>query len=139
MTDIKQFILANGDEIVCEVLEWADEQTPDMVVRRAFKVITLDDHIRGMRFYTLRPWMLYQSGKDVYNTINSMHIVAEANPSKKILTQYEASIEEAEQDEEVISERIEKATQRFKQAQEKTADSNNNIVYFGRFNKDKLH
>lgn len=147
-SDIKQFILSNGDEIICQVVEWADDVEVDMVVRRAYKIVTVDDPIKGMRFYTVRPWLLMQSGNDVFNTINSQHIIAEGNPTEELLVQYRRSIDESEMDqEELMNQKVDRAAKRFKEIQDKITSqievendsSTSNVIYFGNHDKDKLH
>ena len=143
MADVKQFILANGDEIVCEVVEWASDTDPDLVVRRAYKIVTVDDPVRGIRYFTLRPWMIYQSGDDIFNTVNSNHIIAEGNPHINIMRQYKDAMDEAEKDQEEFKERVEKLAEKLATASEEEIinkdSSSDNIVYFGKFDKDKLH
>ena len=142
MTDIKQFIMANGDEIVCEVLEWASEVDPDMVVRKAFKVVQIDDPIRGIRYFTLRPWMLYQIGDEIFNTINTNHIVSEGNPSPQLFHQYQTAIRETEKQDEEFEERVTAMAEKLEDMMEDTINkdsSQDNIVYLGKFDKGKLH
>ena len=63
MNEIKHFKLSNGEEIVCDVIEWpdVDGDSPDIVVRNALKLLRLEllneDNIR---YYQFRPWMVYQ-------------------------------------------------------------------------------
>jgi 23S rRNA maturation mini-RNase III len=142
MTDIKQFIMANGDEIVCEVIEWASEVDPDMVVRKAFKVVQIDDPIRGIRYFTLRPWMLYQIGDEIFNTINTNHIVSEGNPSPQLLHQYKNAISETEKQDEEFEERVAAISEKIEGMMEDSINkdsSQDNIVYLGKFDKGKLH
>jgi len=142
MTDIKQFIMANGDEIVCEVLEWASEVDPDMVVRKAFKVVQIDDPIRGIRYFTLRPWMLYQIGDEIFNTINTNHIVSEGNPSPQLFHQYQTAIRETEKQDEEFEERVTAMAEKLEGMMEENINkdsSQDNIVYLGKFDKGKLH
>jgi len=142
MTDIKQFIMANGDEIICEVLEWASEVDPDMVVRKAFKVVQIDDPIRGIRYFTLRPWMLYQIGDEIFNTINTNHIVSEGNPSPQLFHQYQTAIRETEKQDEEFEERVTAMAEKLEGMIEGNINkdsSQDNIVYLGKFDKGKLH
>lgn len=142
MTDIKQFVMANGDEIICEVLEWASEIDPDMVVRKAFKVVQVDDPIRGVRYFTLRPWMLYQIGDEIFNTINTNHIVSEGNPGPQLLHQYQTAIRETEKQDEEFEERVTAMAEKLEDMMEDTINkdsSQDNIVYLGKFDKGKLH
>ena len=57
-SDYRQFKLANGEEILCEVMQWGDEDVAAIVVRKALKIYQVD-RLDGYRMYTLRPWMIY--------------------------------------------------------------------------------
>ena len=88
---IRQFKLTNGDEIVCDVVEWPDEEEgPNaLVVRNAYKIhmvvpITPSEN----RFYQFRPWMIYQDNPEYFQILNGDHILAEATPSEEMLQQY---------------------------------------------------
>ena len=101
MNNIKQFKLTSGEEIVCEVVEWASEEDPDMVVKNSFKLIVYNNPATSTKYYTFTPWMIFQDDEDMFQIINSIHIVAEANPSTKLLEQYFVAIKnEQESDEE---------------------------------------
>ena len=142
MADIKQFIMANGDEIVCEVLEWATDLEPEIVIRKAYKVVQVDDPIRGMRYFTLRPWMIYQVGDDIFNTVNPNHIVSEGNPHPQLLHQYQTAIRESEKQDEEFEDRVTAIAEKLEGMIEDNINkdsSSDNIVYLGRFDKDKLH
>ena len=57
MNEIKHFKLTNGEEIVCDVIEWpdVDGDSPDIVVRNAFKIITSGlSHQDNIRYYQFR-------------------------------------------------------------------------------------
>ena len=78
--EIKQFKLTNDEEIVCEVVEWPSEQEPSMVIRKAMKVISMENYREGARYYAFRPWLMFQDHKDNLQVLNSLHIVVEASP-----------------------------------------------------------
>ncbi len=86
--EIKQFKLTTGDEIICEIIEWDTEENPSIVVRGSFKIISMDDIARGVRFFSFRPWLIFQDDPELLQTINSVHIVSEAMPSEEIIKQY---------------------------------------------------
>ena len=91
MNEIKQFKLTNGEEIVCDVIEWpdVDGDSPDVVIKNAYKIIVANVAAeRNMRYYTFAPWLVYQDDDDLYQVLNSNHIIAEANPTQKLLEQY---------------------------------------------------
>ena len=47
MSNIKQFKLSTGEEILCDVIEWADEDYGDIVVRKIWQIAKIDNDIRG--------------------------------------------------------------------------------------------
>lgn len=102
--EIKQFKLTSGEEVVCEVLEWpnVDEDESDIVVRNVFKIVSVEQTDIGNRYYTFKPWMVFQDEEGMFQLINNNHITGEANPSQKLLEQYftilkaESSTDESE-------------------------------------------
>ena len=109
--EIKQFKLSSGEEIVCEVIEWpdVDEDEADIVVRNIYKIIAIDQTVSGNRYYTFKPWMVFQDEPDMFQTININHIIGEANPSQKLLEQYFTMIKgELSEDSEAARAELEK-------------------------------
>lgn len=109
--EIKQFKLSSGEEIVCEVIEWpdVDEDVAEIVVRNIYKIIAIDQTVSGNRYYTFKPWMVFQDEPDMFQTININHVVGEANPSQKLLEQYFTMIKgELSEDSEAAREELEK-------------------------------
>jgi len=92
MTDIKQFKLTNDDEIICEVIQWDDEDNSGMIIRGAMRIILIEDHKRGVRFYAFRPWMGFTEDPSILQTLNSAHIIGEVSPSKEIVQHYGGTI-----------------------------------------------
>lgn len=92
MSEIKQFKLTNDDEIICEVVEWDNEDTSNIVVRRALKLINVEDFSKGIRFFAFRPWMLFNDDPDEFQSINSVHIIGEINPSDDVVNRYKTSV-----------------------------------------------
>ena len=78
---IKQFKLTNDDEIICEVLQWDDEENRAVIIRAVMRIINIEDYHRGLRFFAFRPWILivmilmpYKITKKIYNfTKNSFY------------------------------------------------------------------
>ena len=109
--EIKQFKLSSGEEIVCEVIEWpdVDEDMAEIVVRNIYKIIAIDQTVSGNRYYTFKPWMVFQDEPDMFQTINMNHIIGEANPSQKLLEQYFTMIKgELSEDSEAARAELEK-------------------------------
>ena len=82
--DIKQFKLTNGEEIVCEVVEWHDEETADIIIRNSYKVVTYQSATSRDRYHTFTPWMLLQEGDDIFQSINSEQIVGSCSPTEEM-------------------------------------------------------
>ena len=93
--EIKQLKLTNNDEIICEVLDW-DEEDGDVVIRHPFRIMTGEDHIKGVRYYFLRPFMLYQD--ENLQVLNSGHVICELSPSDSLIDYYKDAIKSAEED-----------------------------------------
>lgn len=103
MSDIRQFKLSSGDEIVCDVVGWPEsDDDPAIVVRNVYQVVAkvTDEG----RFYQFSPWMVYQGGNNVFQSINVDHIIADANPSTMILEYYNNVTEEYADEEEATTE-----------------------------------
>ena len=91
--NIKHFKLTNNDEIVCEVLDWnTGDDIADVVVSKALKVISVEDYMRGIKFFCFRPWLSLQDDPACLQTINSSHIVVTSNPTPDILKHYRACL-----------------------------------------------
>lgn len=88
----KQFKMSNDDEVICEVLEWNNEENDALIVRSVLKVVNVEDFEKGIRFYAFRPWMVFMDDPDELHTINSQHIIAEVTPSTDIIKQYAKAI-----------------------------------------------
>jgi len=93
MTDIKQFKLTNDDEIICEVLEFSTPDNAAMVIRGALRLVCVEDFSRNVRFYAFRPWMGFNDNPELLQTLNSDHIICEANPSDEMLAYYASTLQ----------------------------------------------
>lgn len=85
---LKQFKMSNDDEIICEVLEWNNEENDAVIVRNVMRVVHVEDFEKSIRFYAFRPWMTFMDDPDELHTINSGHIIAEVSPSSEIIKHY---------------------------------------------------
>ena len=98
MTDVKQFKLTNNDEIVCEVAAWNDEDTDEIVIKKALKIVSIEDYTRGIRFFALRPWISFQDNPDELQSLNSTHIIVTSSPTKSMLKYYNTCLKAIKQD-----------------------------------------
>jgi hypothetical protein len=91
---IKQFKLTNNDEIICEVVEWdTGDESGDVLIKKALKVVSVEDYQRGWRFFAFRPWMSFQDDPESMQTLNSSHIIVTTIPSKNILKHYKRCLD----------------------------------------------
>ena len=96
--EIRQFKLANDDEIMCEVVEYHEEDDA-IVIRKTMKMVQMDNMANGTRYYAFRPFMMYQMTKEAFQIINCAHIIGEANPNQDLILEYFKAIETAMEDE----------------------------------------
>lgn len=92
--EIRQFKLTNGDEIVCEIVQWHNEEELELVVRKAMKLVQSESS--GVKYYIFRPWMIYQENGDDMIIINGHHVVGIAFPTDPLLYQYREALIEME-------------------------------------------
>jgi replicative DNA helicase len=94
--DIKQLKLTNNDEIICEIVQYADDENIDIVVRKCMKIITVDDYGNSIRYYTFKPWITFQDDLDDLSVLNSVHVISETKPSATVLHHYAAALIETD-------------------------------------------
>lgn len=92
----KQFKLTNADELICELIEPAGEDHAEIIVRKAMKIVIVDDYDMESRYYTFKPWIAFQDTLDDLSALNSEHIVGEATPSETVMTHYVTAMAEVE-------------------------------------------
>lgn len=134
INNVKQLKIADGSEIICEIMEELEE---DIVVRGAFRIARVDlDQERS--YYMFKPWMTYVEEPDHFITINLYHLIAATIPSKDILEQYENAIGKIS---EAVEERNElNINESSKEELSLTPDSEiDNVLKFNFIDKTKLH
>ena len=85
--------LVSGEEVIAEIIQYADEENAAMIVRAVLKVIA-SERADGFRYYALRPWMIYAEDMNELLTINSDQVVGEMSPSTEIMKQYVMTVQE---------------------------------------------
>ena len=137
MNNIRQFKLTTGEELICQILEWADDEEVDIVIRHVYEINRIDDDARGYRYYNLKPWMVMQEGDDKFITLNTMHIVSQCKADEKIVEQFQEAVKNSQLTEEELQEKVEKYLKKMKAVME---DEVENIIRFPNSGKnDKLH
>jgi len=89
----KQFKLTNDDELICEVLEWDNEESASIIVRCPLLIMQGENMEKHVRFYAFRPWMGLCDDPAILHTINSSHIIGEVNPSNELLQHYDKTVQ----------------------------------------------
>jgi len=85
--NVKQIKMANGDEVLCEIIE---ELEDDLVVRYCLTIekVSSADSEQIETFYVMRPWMTYIEKSDEVITLSKYHIMGAAEPATALLNQY---------------------------------------------------
>ena len=91
--EVKHFKLDTGEELLCEVVEWHDEEgfEDEIIIRKAAKLVYTKT-TTGIPFYSLRPWMVYQENISDVMTLDRNHIVGMATPPDYLIIQWEDAI-----------------------------------------------
>lgn len=132
---IRQFKLTNGDEIVCDVVEWpdVDDDHNGLIVRNAYKIYMLNTlNPTENRYYQFRPWLVYQDNKEYFQVLNADHIIAEATPADELLVHYYKIVNNIDDDN--LEEKIDKLKEILSEFMS-DSDSGNLIKFPGK----KLH
>lgn len=87
----RQLKLSNGEEVIADVLQWANDDDASIVIRSALKLV-MTERQDGARLYALRPWMICCEDMDHLLTINADQIIGETMPSTQLLTQYKLTV-----------------------------------------------
>lgn len=139
MSEIRQFKLVDGSEIVCEVLEWNDDESEEIVIRNALIIqyMVKDDN----RLCSMRPWMLLQVQHNMVSVLNAGHITIDAHPASETIDNYTETVKFLQIDQEAWDEYgkdlvEEEAAENMNVVTEEEKD---NIISFLKNRKDKLH
>ena len=139
MSAYTQFKLANGDEIVAQVVQEPEGDDYNVVIRNAMMVVRSEAFRDGFRYYSFRPWMSFQLEDEYLQLLNFNQIIGEAKPAKVLLSQYFKAIE-SEQNIEADSDvdNLKNIRRMVADLQTDYQDSDEDNV-ISLFDKDKLH
>lgn len=87
MYEYKHFRLVGGEEILCEIIEWIEEQHNEIIVRDVMAIVPSLTSTNE-KVYVFKPWLHYIEGKEELIIINSAHVVATVTPNPILLEQY---------------------------------------------------
>lgn len=93
LSNYRQLKLASGEEIICDIIQYADEENAAMIVRAALKILA-SERPDGFRYYALRPWMIYCEDMNQLLSINADQLIGETIPSGELLKQYKMTVKE---------------------------------------------
>lgn len=86
----KQFMLVSGQQVICEVIEWAEKDYNEIVVRNCMEIVESTYGVQ--KIYIFKPWMHYQEKKEDLVIVNSNHVISIASPHESLLVQYEQAV-----------------------------------------------
>lgn len=143
INNIKQFKLTSGEEILCEIVEWATEEEPDIIVKNSYKLVVYNSPSTSTKYYMFTPWMIFQDEDGMIQAISSQHIVAEANPSARLLEQYFIALKNEQDSDDEVKRKIDNYINTLKKMLDVSDDDfndsdnpNDNVV---KFKPKRLH
>lgn len=94
-TTIQQMKLTNGDEIVCEVIGWVDDETNDLAVKSVLKIAEVPSSDPDTIIsYVLRPWVMYKHEVTTPIYLNAINIIASTSPCESLEKQFLDAVKE---------------------------------------------
>ena len=81
-----QLKLTSGHEIVCEVIEWPEEEDYEIVARNVLSIVIIEQD--GERRYTFRPFLQYCETNDELVIININHVMSINRPNFLLINDY---------------------------------------------------
>jgi NDP-sugar pyrophosphorylase family protein len=92
--DLAQLKLTNGSEIVCEVMEWPEEGSNQLIIRNAMTIINYE-YDGGDRAYAFRSWIHFLEDDKDYVMMNCDHIITMNRPTPYLIDQYQLAVKES--------------------------------------------
>lgn len=130
---IRQIKLTTGDEIICEIIDWQDQQVDVRKVLKISSVSILED---VETVYVLRTWMTYSTDFDETITINPLTIVATCEPSYIMEMQYYEGLDMMRKH----MHNLEESYKSFEEDSDSTVeDSGSNVIKLFRGGDDTVH
>ena len=94
--EVRQFKLASGDEILCEIIQWQDPEGIEICIRKAMKLV-MNEGLDGVKYYSFRPWMIYQENADDIIILSASMVMGIGFPVESLLYQYYEAVEDMHQ------------------------------------------
>jgi hypothetical protein len=86
-----QYNLVSGQQIVCEVIEFPDDDTHEIICRNVLEIAEFmreDDAGSYEKYYAFKPWAHCQDGPTDIMIINSQHIISSSIPTSDLMSSY---------------------------------------------------
>ena len=90
--NVRQFKLVSGEEILCEIIEWDNDVSEEIIVRNIYNIVSVNNEKTSVRYYTFEPFMCLQTEDSMFQTLNPYHVVVTAIPTNEILDQFESNV-----------------------------------------------
>ena len=93
--ELRQFKLTSGEEIVAEILQWNEEVhgSLEIVIRKAMRLKLVETE-EGIKYYSFRPWMVYQEHPEDILILNGNNVIGIAFPPDTLVLQYDTAVKE---------------------------------------------
>lgn len=149
MHEIQQFKLTNGDEILCETLEWNDDKN-EVFIKNVMTIVHV--YVEEERYAVFRPYLNYAEQDSHVMALNSQHITIVSQPSELLVSQYRSSILDMhkmyhEREQEFLNRQIQTLEQitdvikarQIEQFNQSLDSSSSNVISFPFGSDDKIH
>lgn len=133
MSEIKQFKLSSGQEVVAEVVEWDTAEDAAIICRNVLEIHFINTNPM-VRVCTMRPFMLGQIEHGTFQAFNAEMILATAVPTEEVMGNYTDTLQEYLKDDAQLEEQ--NLDEMFSEVDEEADD---NILQFMKPKKDTLH
>lgn len=91
---LAQLRLSNGSEVVCEILEWPDNDENQIIARNCMTIIGYE-YDDGQKGYAFRPFVNFLDENEMdMILINSDHVVCLNKPTEYLIDQWQMSVGE---------------------------------------------
>jgi hypothetical protein len=91
--NLAQLRLSNGSEIICEIMEYAEDDRKEMIARNIMSIV-LGEYGDGERVYMFKPWIHYLESPLEYSMINSDHVISINRPNYMLISEYYRAVKE---------------------------------------------
>ena len=92
MNNLVQLKMNGGDEVICEVMEWPEENSKDMIVRNAMVLSFSFDEDFSNQVFGLKPWFSMIENPLEYIVVNTDHVMSTTRPNSAFVREYNEAL-----------------------------------------------